>query len=164
MSLKAHPRLYPQQLATIRRVKSKALRGTLPTAATTQSPGSSGPCSNPATSCLALAGIRLAVGISSVSSSPEMKPSGLSSCFLSPSRAKFIQLLVRLSPFRGCNTHMKKLQGEQAVSSQSQHPLGQQRLAGWWPRPGQLKQAELESSKSPFSCCISSKTAMGLSL
>lgn len=57
MFLTAHSRFYPQQSATIRRIKSKALRGTFPTTATTHSRGSSGPCSHPATSCSVASGL-----------------------------------------------------------------------------------------------------------
>lgn len=96
MFLKAHSRLYPQQLATIRRVKPKASQGTFPTAATAHGGGSSGTHSDPAASCLASAGVGLVGGTSSVSSSPKMKPSGFGSCFVSSSKAKSIQLLVRL--------------------------------------------------------------------
>lgn len=67
--LKAHSRLYPQQSAAIRRVKPKAFQGTFPTAATAHGGGSSGTHSDPAASCLALAGVGLVGGTSSVSSS-----------------------------------------------------------------------------------------------
>lgn len=49
---------------------------------------------------------------------------------------------------------MKKRQGKQAVSSYNQHPQGQQSLAGWWPEPGQPRQADSGSSKEPFSCSV----------